>query len=130
MKRILIADDRPNSRELISTALESFGYEVLEAVDGVDALKVARTERPDAIILDIQMPGLDGFGVIRELRADSSLKLTPVMALTAGAMETDRNRAIEAGFDSYISKPVSLPALRAEVLRLLGMNRAAQPLAD
>lgn len=120
---ILIADDRANSRELIRAVLENEGYSIEEADDGVDALRRARELKPDLIVLDIQMPGLDGLAVIGELRNDENFALTPVMALTANAMPEDRQRALDAGFDSYISKPVPLPVLRSEVSRLLHESR-------
>lgn len=119
MKRVLIADDKETSRELIRTVLEGSGYEVSEANDGIDALKAARELRPDLVILDLHMPGLDGFGVLAELRRDSEFTRTPIMALTASAMQGDRERAMVAGFDSYVSKPIPLSTLRQEVLRLL-----------
>jgi CheY-like chemotaxis protein len=121
MKKVLIADDRENSRELIRAVLESAGYDVTEASDGLEALNRARELQPDLIILDLQMPGLDGFGAIIELRSDRNLSKTPVMALTANAMPGDRQRVIDAGFDSYVSKPVPLPLLREEVSRLLAL---------
>jgi len=121
MKKELIADDRENSRELIRAVLESAGYDVTEASDGLEALNRARELQPDLIILDLQMPGLDGFGAIIELRSDRNLSKTPVMALTANAMPGDRQRVIDAGFDSYVSKPVPLPLLREEVSRLLAL---------
>ena len=119
MKKVLIADDKATSRELIRTVLESCGYEITEASDGVEALRFARQIEPDLIVLDLHMPGIDGFGVIAELRQDQRFSATPIMALTASAMQGDRERALAAGFDSYVSKPVPLPALRAEVERLL-----------
>jgi len=119
MKRLLVADDKPTNRELIRTVLESLGYEVSEADDGVEAVRVARETQPDMIILDLHMPGMDGFGVLTELRRDGAFARTPIMALTASAMQGDRQRAMDAGFDSYISKPVPLPVLREEVVRLL-----------
>ncbi len=119
MKKVLIADDKPTSRELIRTVLETCGYEIAEASDGVEALRFARQLEPDLIVLDLHMPGIDGFGVIAELRQDKRFSATPIMALTASAMQGDRERALAAGFDSYVSKPVPLPALRAEVERLL-----------
>jgi CheY-like chemotaxis protein len=125
MKRVLVADDRANSRELIRAVLESDGYEVIEAVDGLAALEQIRGGKPDVVILDIQMPGLDGFGVIRELRDDAEFASLPAMALTANAMQTDRQKALDAGFDSYVSKPVKLAQLREEMSRLLGLRAGA-----
>jgi CheY-like chemotaxis protein len=122
MKRLLIADDKPTNRELIRTVIESLGHQVTEAADGIEAVRVAHEQQPDMIILDLHMPGLDGFGVLAELRQDSAFRNTPIMALTASAMHGDRQRALDAGFDSYVSKPVPLPVLRDEVARLL--NRA------
>jgi CheY-like chemotaxis protein len=120
MKKVLIADDTDTGRELVKTVLEDCNYEVVEATNGIDALAQARQVRPDLIILDLHMPGLDGFGVIQELRRDQSFANTPVMALTASAMMGDRERALSMGFTGYIAKPIRLAALRAEVERLLG----------
>jgi CheY-like chemotaxis protein len=119
MKKVLVADDKATSRELIRTVLESRGYTVSEAADGLEAVRHARESAPDLIILDLHMPGLDGFGVLQELRRDEKFATTPIMALTASAMQGDRARALAAGFDSYVSKPIPLPALREEVERLL-----------
>ena len=120
MKRILVAEDRPSSRELICTVLDSAGYEILEAVDGEDALEKALHNLVDLIILDLQMPKIDGFGVLGVLRKDERFAATPILALTASAMQGDRERALEAGFSSYIAKPVDLKALRSEIRRFLG----------
>ena len=119
MKIVLIADDKATSRELVRTVLENSGYAVVEASDGLEALRNARQSKPDLIILDLHMPGMDGFGVVREIRRDPGLSSTPVMALTASAMQGDRERAISAGFTSYIAKPIQLSALRSEVERML-----------
>jgi CheY-like chemotaxis protein len=119
MKKILVADDKATSRELIRIALEGDDYVISEAADGIEALRCAREIDPDLIILDLHMPGVDGFGVLAELRRDGEFAATPIMALTASAMQGDRERALAAGFDSYVSKPLPLPALRAEVRRLL-----------
>ena len=123
MKKVLVADDKATSRELIRTVLESSGYSVNEATDGIEAVQSARELHPDLIILDLHMPGLDGFGVLAELRHDRNFAATPIMALTASAMQGDRERAIVAGFDSYVSKPIPLPLLREEVQRLLARGR-------
>lgn len=120
MKKILVADDKATSRELIRIALDGDKYAISEAADGIEALRCAREVHPDLIILDLHMPGVDGFGVLAELRRDGQFATTPIMALTASAMQGDRERALAAGFDSYVSKPLPLSALRAEVKRLLG----------
>src|SRR5260370_1332146 len=87
MKTVLIADDKATSRELVRTVLEKDGYSVMEAADGIEALRNARESMPDVIILDLQMPGLDGFAVLQELRKDQRFAATPIMALTASAMQ-------------------------------------------
>jgi two-component system, cell cycle response regulator DivK len=120
MKRILVAEDRPNSRELICTVLDSAGYEILEAVDGEDALDKALHSSVDLIILDLQMPKIGGFGVLAALRKEQRFAVTPILALTASAMQGDRERALEAGFSSYLAKPVDLNLLRSEIRRFLG----------
>jgi len=118
--KILVADDNTASRELIREVLEMSGYEVVEASDGADAVSRARENAPDLLLVDIQMPNLDGYGVLRELRADPGTSGLPVVALTAFAMQGDRERALDAGFDGYISKPVEIAALRREIKRFLG----------
>jgi two-component system cell cycle response regulator DivK len=119
LKTVLIADDKPKGRELVRTVLEKHGYAIIEASDGEEALRLARESRPDLIILDLHMPVLDGFGVIEALRRDDSFAATPVMALTASAMQGDRERAMALGFTGYVTKPIRLGFLREEVDRLL-----------
>jgi len=119
MKKILIAEDRPSSRELIRTVLEGCGYQVCEAADGREAVDVAKRENPDLMIVDLQMPALDGLGVLAELRRESRFADVPIVALTASAMQGDREKALEAGFTEYITKPVNLRFLREEITRLL-----------
>ena len=119
MKKILIADDKASSRELLRTLLEHAGYEIWEATDGLEAVEVARSILPDLILLDINMPRLDGYGAVSEMRRDERLKNVPIVALTASAMHTDRDRVLKAGFTAYITKPVKLGVLREELARLL-----------
>lgn len=116
---ILIADDRASSRELLRTVLERSGYRVLEAEDGVQALVQARSGHPELVLLDLQMPGLDGFGVLAELRGDPRFRDLPIVALTASAMRGDREKILEAGFTEYLAKPASPETLRETVARLL-----------
>ena len=124
MKKVLVADDRTAGRELMRSVLERSGHAVFEASNGQEAVVSARQILPDLIILDLHMPELDGFGVLKELRGDARFAATPIIALTASAMHGDREQALSAGFTSYIAKPVSLSALRSEIQRLLGQVAA------
>ena len=130
MKKILVADDRAISRELVRSVLESCGYEVYEAADGVEALEQAHQVHPDVIILDLQMPRLDGFGVVSELRRDPAFDHVPVMALTASAMTGDRERALSSGFTGYVAKPIRVAALRGEVERMVELTKSTQASAN
>ncbi|HSA92348.1 MAG TPA: response regulator [Terriglobales bacterium] len=120
MKRILLAEDNPTNRELIRDVLEADGCEVIEADNGQEALHKLREILPHLVLLDVQMPELDGYAVLNRLRADPQLARLPVIALTAYAMRGDRERALAAGFDGYVSKPVDFRHLRAEIERLCG----------
>lgn len=119
MKKVLVADDKDTGRELVRTVLENCDYEVYEASNGVEAVDQARQVLPDLIILDLHMPVLDGFAVVRELRRDKRFAHTPMMALTASAMMGDREQALASGFNGYIAKPIRLSTLREEVERML-----------
>ena len=119
MKRVLVADDNPVSRELIREILED-DCELIEAGDGREALEKLREHRPDLALLDIQMPVMDGNAVVREIRADPQFSKLPVVALTAYAMQGDRERALALGFNAYITEPIDIPAFQAEVAALLG----------
>jgi CheY-like chemotaxis protein len=116
MSLILIADDSASNRELLRTMLNHAGHQVTEAEDGEQAVAQARITRPDLAIIDIQMPKLDGYGVLQQLRADDGLRHIPVIALTAYAMDGDRARGLSAGFHAYVTKPVTLRNLR-DILR-------------
>lgn len=112
---ILLADDNPPSRELMREILEASGHLIVEAINGRDALNLIRENQPELVFLDLQMPVLDGFSVIRKLRTDVRFRSLPVVAVTASAMLGDRERAIAAGFDSYIAKPISLDEVRKQI---------------
>jgi CheY-like chemotaxis protein len=118
-KKVLVADDKATSRELVRTILEQTGHVVYEAANGMEAVRRAREVLPDLILLDLHMPALDGFGALRELKEDEKFGATPIVALTASAMQGDRERALAAGFTGYIAKPISLNELRSEIERLL-----------
>ncbi|HXE89876.1 MAG TPA: response regulator [Terriglobales bacterium] len=124
MKRILLAEDNPMNRELIRDVLEALGCEVIEAENGEAALRKLRELPPDLVLLDVQMPGLDGYAVLGQVRADARLSHLPVIALTAFAMRGDRERMLAAGFDAYLSKPIDFDQLRAEIERLCNHRSA------
>jgi CheY-like chemotaxis protein len=124
MKRILIVDDKATSRELLRTVLEKQGYAIIEASNGEEALEKTRSEAPDLILLDLQMPLRNGYEVLAELRKDPIYAKLPIIALTASAMQGDRERALAAGFTGYLAKPVTLAALRGEVEQLLDTGNA------
>jgi len=127
MKRILIADDRATSRELLRTVLERQGYAIIEAADGEEALQKARAEAPDLILLDLQMPRRTGYEVLLELRSDPRHAALPIIAITASAMQGDRERALAAGFTGYLTKPVALAQLRSQIHSLLTDGNSAGP---
>ncbi|MCI0546556.1 MAG: response regulator [Candidatus Rokubacteria bacterium] len=116
---ILVADDHRPILELVRFTLEADGVTVLEAANGVEALAMARAARPDLVLLDVHMPGLDGLAVCRQLRADPELSDTPIILLTAAAQESDRLRGRAAGADEYLTKPFSPLALLKLVRALL-----------
>jgi CheY-like chemotaxis protein len=102
---ILIADDYDDNRELLRLMLAADGYTIHEARNGREALDVARREVPDLALIDLSMPTLDGWGFLKELREDAGLNAIPCVAVTAFAADQDRQRALAAGFDAYLSKP-------------------------
>lgn len=119
MPTILVVDDEPPILELVRYTLEDEQIRVLEAADGVQALEVAHASRPDLILLDVQMPRLDGLEVCRRLRADTALDGTRIVMLTAAGQEADRARGLAAGADEYLTKPFSPLALFTLVRSLL-----------
>lgn len=128
MSRVLIAEDNPTNRELLREFLELMGHTVREACNGEDALKMIEQESPDVLLLDLSMPGLDGFGVVRRIREDSRIAGLPVLAVTAYAMQGDRERILESGFDGYLSKPLNFSLLSEEISRFarpIGESRGA-----
>jgi CheY-like chemotaxis protein len=129
MTKILIAEDNAVNRELLRELLETRGYEVLEACDGQEALQMIEQAQPDILLLDIGMPVLDGFDVIRKIRENPCLATMPVLAITAYAMQGDREKIMKSGFNGYLSKPVDARSLAEELKRLLsrGNDRNAPP---
>ena len=117
---MLLVEDNEDNRTIYSTVLRHLGYQVIEAVDGLQAVALARSEHPDLNLMDISLPGMDGWEATRVLREDPSTRAIPIVALTAHALADDRKRAMEVGFDSYLAKPVEPNAVIAEVRRLIG----------
>jgi two-component system cell cycle response regulator DivK len=118
LKHILVVDDNPGSRELVKFALEPT-YLVEEAFDGRDAISRIRETLPDLVLMDIQMPEMDGYEALHEIRANPDSAAVPVVAITAFAMLEDRQKAFEAGFDGYFAKPINIAALRSQIDSLL-----------
>lgn len=114
-----MAEDNLPNRELMREILETCGHEVIEAEDGQQALDSVRQSKPDLVLLDIQMPILDGYAVLRELRQTPSLADLKVLAVTAYAMHGDREKALQAGFDGYLTKPIDIKALTLELENFL-----------
>jgi len=129
MTKILIAEDNAVNRELLHELLEIRGYAVEEACDGEEALRMVKQSQPDILLLDIGMPLLDGFAVVSKIRENPLLASLPVVAVTAYAMQGDRDKILNSGFNGYLSKPVNARALAEELERLLGNreNRDAAP---
>lgn len=114
-KRVLVADDNPAGRELVREALADQVSSIIEAADGREALEKIRETQPDLVLLDIQMPEMDGYAVLREIRKDAALAGLRVVALTAFAMQGDRERALQAGFDDYLTKPITVAKLKTQL---------------
>jgi CheY-like chemotaxis protein len=119
--KILIADDYEDNRELLRLLLCGANYEVREAKNGHDCLAMAKAQPPDLIMVDLSMPGMDGWGVFQELKADPSTASIPCMAVTAH--ESDRERALKLGFSEYISKPFRTGELLELVRRVLAEHK-------
>lgn len=124
MKRILIVDDKATSRELLRSVLENQGHAVIEASNGEEALEKTQSEAPDLILLDLQMPVRNGYEVLEELRKEPAYAKLPIIALTASAMQGDREKALAAGFTAYLTKPAALATIRTEIQRLLDAGNA------
>ena len=120
--RILIVEDNEMNRDMLSRRLERNGYEVVIAVDGEDGIMKARARTPDLILMDMSLPKLDGWEATRLLKADAVMRSIPVIALTAHAMSSDREKALDAGCDDYDTKPIDLPRLLGKIQALLRIS--------
>lgn len=119
MSTILIIEDNEMNRDMLSRRLVRKGYEVLLAVDGATGMAMASARTPDLILMDMSLPVVDGWEATRRLKADELLRGIPIIALTAHAMASDRDKAFVAGCDDYDTKPIELPRLLAKIDALL-----------
>jgi two-component system cell cycle response regulator len=113
--RILIVDDTPHSLQLMTYLLEAYGHAVDAAETGEQGIELARTSRPDLVVVDVQLPGIDGYETLKAMRTMPDLDGVPIVAVTAFAMVGDRDRAIEAGFDHYLTKPIDPETFTGEI---------------
>jgi two-component system cell cycle response regulator DivK len=114
-RRILVVEDNPLNLKLVRDILQVAGYDVIEAHSGEDGLRAAQQDPPDLVLMDLQLPGIDGTETLRRLRQGSLGREVPVVAVTAFAMAEDRQRASLAGFDGYVEKPISVRALPGQI---------------
>jgi CheY-like chemotaxis protein len=119
MAKVLLVEDQEDNRDMLSRRLVKRGYEVAIAVDGAEGVEKARSEAPDLILMDMSLPVMDGWEATRILKAEDATRSIPVVALTAHAMSTDREKAFEAGCDAYETKPIELPRLLETMEKLL-----------
>jgi len=113
--KILVVEDNPKNLKLVRDVLVYSGYEVVEATSGEDGVRLAEETCPDLILMDLQLPGIDGAEALRQIRAGDHNPAVPVVAVTAFAMADDRDRAFASGFDGYVEKPISARALPEQV---------------
>jgi CheY-like chemotaxis protein len=121
-KMVLLVEDNEDNRIVYSTILKHFAYEVTEALNGEEGIATARSEKPDLILMDISIPIIDGWEATQVLKHDPSTRSIPIIALTAHALASDREKAMEVGCDGYLAKPCEPRAVVAEVQRFLGKN--------
>jgi CheY-like chemotaxis protein len=125
MTVVLIVEDNPRNLKLVRDLLQHAGYRTLEATTAEDGLALATAHAPDLVLMDVQLPGMDGIEALARLRADHATAGIPVVAVTAFAMKDDRERFVAAGFDGYLEKPISVRAFPGQVARLLAQAARA-----
>ena len=118
-KVILVIEDQEDNRRIMHDLLTSKGYEVIEAVNGFDGVYAAETRRPDLILMDIQLPGIDGYEVTRRIKANPAIRKIPIIVVTSYALSGDDLKAFEAGCDAYVAKPFSPRKLLAKIREFL-----------
>ena len=125
MPKILLVEDNEMNRDMLWRRLQRRGYEVVLAMDGQNGVEKARAEAPDLVLMDMSLPVLDGWEATRRLKADTATQHIPIIALTAHAMSSDREKALEAGCDDYDTKPIELPRLLQKIETLLSGGETA-----
>ena len=125
MPKILLAEDVEENWDMLSRRLKRRGYDVVHAPDGRRAVAMSASERPDLILMDMNMPDLDGWEATRQIRACAETRAIPIIAVTAHQLEVDREKALEAGCDDHHAKPVDLPKLLAQIEAMLARPRPA-----
>ena len=121
---ILYIEDNRDNRSLVRRVLESEGYDVTEAANAEDALISLETGSPDLILMDINMPGIDGYALTAKIKSVPDYTSIPIIAMTANVMRGDRERSLEAGCDGYIQKPIDIDILAQQIERFIGMRHA------
>ncbi len=122
--RILVVEDNPKNLKLVRDVLMFSGYEVIVATCGEDGVRLAVSENPDLILMDLQLPGIDGAEALRQIRASELSHAVPVVAVTAFAMDHDRQHAFDSGFNGYVEKPISIRRLPQQVRDFLALGGA------
>ena len=124
MSTILIVEDNEKNMKLVRDILRHKGYETLEAVTGAEGVRLAREQRPDLVLMDIQLPDFDGITALRRIREDTSLDAVPVIAVSASVMPGDQQKIVGSGFDAFVGKPINLKQFVDTVQRFLAEGRA------
>jgi two-component system cell cycle response regulator DivK len=124
MAKLLLVEDNEMNRDMLARRLEKRGYQLVIATDGLIGIEMAKKEQPDLILMDMSLPGLDGWQASRQLKSDTATARIPIIALTAHAMAEDREKAMAAGCDEYETKPVELTSLLAKIQVLLAKPSA------
>jgi two-component system, cell cycle response regulator DivK len=125
MSLILIVEDNEKNMKLVRDILQAKGHSTLEAVTGEEGVKLAQDRKPDLVLMDIQLPGMNGIEALKVLRANATTQQIPIVAITASVMQQDKQHVMDAGFDGFIEKPINLKEFLATVQGALGPRPAA-----
>ncbi len=123
MSTILIVEDNEKNMKLVRDILQHNGHRTLEAVNGLDGVRLAREQKPDLVLMDIQLPDIDGITALRRIREDNALDAVPVLAVSASVMPDEQHKIVTSGFDAYITKPIALKSFLETVQRFLTDGR-------